>query len=187
MNIAVLTATGRVVVRPDTTRVKDEEDAYLPEFVNRVDYAPVVCARICKSGRSVSLKFADRYFESFTFGALLYPYDLMSGDEGFACASCLDHTTLLNLKFFDKIEAKSPNNKIVIKYNENVLLSGNIDIIGIIQQSIVEITKFCWLRVGDIVCVELEPLQRLIERNGTPSVLKAAFNSKTVFEKRIIL
>lgn len=188
MNIAVLTAGGKVIVRPDTTRVKDGEDVYLPEFVSAVEWTPVLYARICKSGRSVGKKFAERYFDGFNFGVLLYPTDLMDGsEESFACASCLDHTSVLNLQFLDKKEANSPNNKTVINTNNYVLNIDNLDIIDTIEKSIVEITKFCWLRVGDLIAVEIQPRKRLCERSDSPVGLSVQYGQRKDIDIQIIL
>ena len=187
MNIAVQTFSGKVIVRPDTTRVKDGEDVYMPEYVSRLEWSPVLYTKIIKSGRSVGEKFADRYFDSFNIGALLYPSDLIDGsEEGYACASCLDHTSILNLQFFDIKSAEKPDNKIVISNNNNVLYSNNVEFASIITKSIVEITKYCWLRVGDLLAVELRRKTALCDRQNSPFTISGSLNGKTVFDTRII-
>ena len=94
MNIPVITASGKVIVRPDTTWERDNEDVYLPEFVNSLSWTPVFFARVSKPGRSIGRAFASRYYDGIGFGVLLYPDDLLDGsEEGFACASCLDKVT----------------------------------------------------------------------------------------------
>lgn len=187
MNIAVQTFSGKVIVRPDTTRVKDGEDVYLPEFVSRLEWSPVLYTKIIKSGRSVGEKFADRYFDSFNIGALLYPSDLIDGsEEGYACASCLDHTSVLNLQFFDIKSPEKPDNKIVISNNNNVLYSDSVEFASIIAKSIVEITKYCWLRVGDLLAVELRRKTALCDRQNSPFTISGSLNGKTVFDTRII-
>ena len=143
MIIAVKTFTGKVIVRPDTTRVKDGEDAYMPEFISRLEWSPVLYTRITRPGRSISGKFAHRYFSDFSAGILLYPSDLMDGsEEGYACASCLDHTSLLNLGFPEQKRGENACNKIVIHNNNNVLYSENISVTDEIMRSIVQASKF---------------------------------------------
>ena len=187
MNIAVQTFSGKVIVRPDTTRVKDGEDVYMPEYVSRLEWSPVLYTKIIKSGRSVGEKFADRYFDSFNIGALLYPSDLIDGsEEGYACACCLDHTSILNLQFFDIKSPEKLDNKIVISNNNNVLYSDNIEFTSIIAKSIVEITKYCWLRVGDLLAVELHRKTALCDRRNSPFTISGSLNGTTVFDTKII-
>ena len=188
MNIAVLTDTGRVIVRPDTTRVKDGEDVYLPEFVNGVEWAPVLYTKVIKSGRSILPKFAGRYFDSFNSGILLYPSDFLDGtEEGYACASCLDHTSVINLNFFDISLAKNTDNKFVTIINNIVSYIDNIDIESTLSNSICEISKYCWLRVGDVVAVELRHRKGLMERKDAPVEIHFGFDTNELSAVKIIL
>ena len=96
MNIVVFSSDSNVFVRPDTTWERDNEDLYVPEFINTLSWTPVLFARISKPGRSISSKFASRYYDGIGYGVLLYPEDLISkGPEGFASACCVDHTSFL--------------------------------------------------------------------------------------------
>ena len=98
MNVVVLTSVGNVVVRPDTTWERDNEDFYVPSFIDSLKYSPVLFARVCKPGRSIGEKFASRYFDAVGYGVLLYPTELLAiKEQGWAAASCLDHTTFLPL------------------------------------------------------------------------------------------
>ena len=154
MNIIVKTSSSKYIVRPDTTWERDNEDFFPPEFVDSLSYTPVLFARISKPGRSVSEKFSSRYYDGVGYGMLLYPENMLgTAEEDFACASCLDHTSVLNLQFRDKKEAEKSNNKFVININNNVLYIDNVNIITHIESAISEITKYCWLRVGDLVVV----------------------------------
>lgn len=188
MNIAVQTYSGKVIVRPDTTRVKDGEDVYLPEFIDRVEWAPVLYTKIIKSGRSVGEAFAGRYYDSVNLGVLLYPSELLDGsEEGFACASCLDHTSVLNLQFCGQNKVINPYNIIVTNNNNNVLYSDIINIGDIFPKSIIEVTKYCWLRVGDLLAIELSPRSALCDRQNSPFQISGILNGETVFDTKIIL
>lgn len=188
MNIAVLTANGRVIVRPDTTRVKDGEDSYLPEFVNTVEWSPVLYTRIIKSGKSVSPRFAERYFDSFNVGLLLYPSDFIDGsEEGYACASCLDHTSVINLQFFPLKSEENTHNKFVININNIVSCINIEDITSALNRAITEITKYCWLRVGDIAALELAPREFLCDRSGSPAVIHYGYNGSEQSAVKVIL
>ena len=53
MNIVVFSSDSNVFVRPDTTWERDNEDLYVPEFINTLSWTPVLFARISKPGRSI--------------------------------------------------------------------------------------------------------------------------------------
>ena len=72
MNIIVKTFVGNVIVRPDTTWEKDNEDIYPQDFIETLSFTPVLFARISKPGKSVGLRFASRYYDSANYGLLLY-------------------------------------------------------------------------------------------------------------------
>ena len=103
MNIIVKTFGGNVIVRPDTTWEKDNEDIYPQDFIETLSFTPVLFARISKPGKSVGLRFASRYYDSANYGLLLYPENLLcGGEEDFACASCIDHTSFLPAPLYQK-------------------------------------------------------------------------------------
>lgn len=52
MNIIVKTASGHIIVRPDTTWEKDNEDVFLQDFIDTLTFAPVMFARVCKPGNA---------------------------------------------------------------------------------------------------------------------------------------
>lgn len=176
MNIVVITANGKCIVRPDTTWERDNEDFFPPEFVNRLSYSPVLFARISKPGRSIGEKFADRYYDGIGYGVLLYPQDLIDGSEaGYACASCLDHTTFLPFPLFNKVTLGQGNEfKLYVKKDSKP--SRNIFVhdagtTGMIEAAIAEATKYVYIRSGDILAVELKPRRALCSRaDGVISV-----------------
>ena len=118
MNIIVRTAEGKYIVRPDTTWERDNEDIYIPEFVNRITWTPVLFARVSKPGRSVGEEFAERYYDGIGYGVLLYPEDMCDGSEtGFACASCLDHTSFLPFPVYNKVTLDRPENMFELSFS----------------------------------------------------------------------
>ena len=147
MNILVVTPQNRVVVRPDTTWVRLNNDFYPPEFVNSLSFTRVLYVRICKPGRSVGRRFAERYYDLFGRGILLYPDDLLldGSPEGFACASCLDHTSYLPCEMAPK-SGLSPEDA------------------ARVCSAIELATRFCYIRVGDLLAIELGPPEHLRSR-----------------------
>ena len=167
MNIIVRTCSGKYIVRPDTTWERDSEDFYPPEFIDGLSWVPVLFARISRPGRSVGERFADRYFDGVGYGLLLYPDDLMDGECGLACASCLDHTSFLPFPVKEKTELSSEES-------------------AMIESAIEEATRYIYIRPGDIIAIELCGRTPLCRReNGTFSYV-SDFQGKTLPEFKIV-
>ncbi len=185
MNIVVLTAGRRTVVRPDTTWEKDSEDLYVPDFVSRVSWSPVLYARVSKPGRSIGLKFAGRYFRTFGYGALLYPEDLVDGsEEGYASACCLDHTSFLPGEMPDK-SATGGQVFRLLRDGEEIFVSESASE-RMIEESIAEVSRFCYLRTGDLVAAELRPRELLCVRTDGTTRLEGMLGEVRVFDFKTI-
>ncbi len=162
MNIVVLTYSGKVTVRPDTTWEKDGEDFYVPDFVDRLGWTPVVFARVTRPGRSIGARFAGRYFESTGHGVLLYPEDLMDGsEEGYACASCLDHTSFLPGTLLPKTACADFS----VRRGEEEIFRCEGTPAGRLEEAISEVSRFCYLRTGDLVAIEMQARRPLCTRD----------------------
>lgn len=190
MNILVRTQSGKYIVRPDTTWERDNEDLFLPEFVGRLTYTPVLFARISKPGRSVGEKFAERYYDGIGYGVLLYPEDMIDGSpEGFACASCLDHTSFLPFPVYNKVTLGREGNVFNLSADGKQLFSYNAGSAEMICKAIAEATRFIYIRTGDILAIELDERKPLADKsNETSSVqLKADYCDNPLMDFKIVL
>lgn len=182
MNIVLLTSGGKVIVRPDTTRARDGEDVYMPEFVKSVTYTPVLYAKISRPGRSIGEKFAGRYFEEMNAGVLLYPENLIDGTpEGYACASCIDRTSVLPFS----LVGKEADCEFRIEAGSGVISSFRRTP-GLLERAIAETSLHCYLRNGDYVAVELagrSPLP-VTEEDGICS-LRAFAGKERILDLRV--
>ena len=167
MNIIVSTFNGHYVTRPDTTWEKDNEDFFPPDFVGRLDFSPVLFARICKPGRSVGLRFASRYYDSVNYGILLYPADhIGDGPEFYAEALTLDHTSFLPAPM--RAVSELSGRPFSIMKDGTGIFSGSLsstEIAGTVEKAISEATSRIYIRTGDLVAVELAPVSHLADRS----------------------
>lgn len=165
MNIVVKTYSGHYIVRPDTTWERDNEDFYPPEFVSVLSFTPVLFARICKPGRSIGLKFASRYYDGINFGMLLYPEEFIDGaEEGFACASCLDHTSFLPFPIYNKLTLGQEGNRFELMSDGKEIFSFECGTVELIEKAIAMASERIYLRSGDILTVELDQRKELCRR-----------------------
>lgn len=73
MNILIYRLSDQAVYcRPDTTLQRTGEPYYIPESVKCLYKTPVVYVRICRAGKCVGEKFAERYYDKAYLGGLLY-------------------------------------------------------------------------------------------------------------------
>lgn len=163
MNIIVRTYNGHYVTRPDTTWEKDNEDFFPPDYIDTLACTPVLFARICKPGRSVGLRFASRYYDSVNYGVLLYPADHIHDDaESYAEALTTDHTSFLPAPLFPVVELDGK--PFILSKDGKAIFSGARSPAAIIEKSITEATSRLYIRTGDLIAIELAPMERTASR-----------------------
>lgn len=188
MNIIVKTYSDRIIVRPDTTWERDSEDVFLPEFVTRVDWTPVLFARICKPGRSVGQEFASRYYDGIGFGILLYPHDLLDGsEEGFAQASCLDHTSFLPFPVFDKQTLGTADNRFRLFKGGELIFEFNTGNPRMIEEAVAQATRYCYIRTGDLLAIELQERRELCCMEEGTTLVKGDWCCNPTLEFKVVL
>lgn len=184
MNIVVRTYNGSVVVRPDTTWKRGNDDFYAPEFVEEITAAPVFFVRICKANRSIAAKFADRYYDSVGGGLFLYPENLIDGSpEGFATACCLDRTTYLTYPEMDKALAGSDFH---LMAGDRLLFDGATPSPETVCDAIQDVSRFCYLRTGDYMAIELGPRIPVCGREDGRVEVKGSFCGNDTLDFSII-
>ena len=186
MNIVVKTYSGGCIVRPDTTWEKDNADLYVPEFVEGLSFSPVLFARVSKPGRSVGERFASRYYDAVGCGVLLYPEEMLDGSEtGFARASCLDHTSFLPAPMSDK--AVLGGECAFRLFSSDLLFETAVLSASMIENAIAEATKYVYLRIGDLVAVELDERRHLVSRSDGSVSVRGEFCGRTTNDFKIVL
>lgn len=185
MNIPVLTYSGKVVVRPDTTWKRGDEAFYAPDFVEQVTWAPAMYLNICRPGRSIGERFASRYYDAFGVGMLLYPENLVgSCPEGFAMASCIDHTSFLSHPAFglDSLDEGFS----LLKDGEALFSTERIPQ-PLLDRAVSEVSRFCYLRNGDFLAVELGPRMPLCSRGDGALTVEAFHTSDKVLDFKVVI
>lgn len=170
--------------RPDTTWERENKDYYSPEPVNRLHWAPVVFARICKAGKCINDRFAARYYDGFGFGALLYIGDRL---PDLASSSCADHTSILPHPLYNPAVLEGTDNIYNVYRNAEKVFGCSTD--GMkekIERAICAASAMTSLRIGDFVAVELAPVAPLAERENEETCLKASFCENSLYDFKLI-
>ena len=145
-----------VFMKPDSALLKKNKPFFLPDFSDNIHYEVEVVVKISKLGKSISSKFAPRYFDEVTLGvditardiqsrnaAAGYPWELSKGFDGaapvgtFVPVSSLEDVN--NLDFRLEI-----NGKIVQQSNTS-------DLIFSINEIIEYVSGFFTLKTGDLI------------------------------------
>ena len=101
MNIVVRHLDGSCSCRPDTTWERENKDIYAIPAVNAYRFTPVLFVRVSKAGKCVGYRFAQRYYDGFNFGVLLYgglrpgipPKEQAEHDTDYISGHTTGHTT----------------------------------------------------------------------------------------------
>ena len=168
--------------RPDTTWEKESRDLYIPEGVDKVLWAPVVYAKICKAGKCVSPKFVTRYYDAVGFGTLTY-----CDDADIAFSSCMDHSSLMPVPCLNPSVLENGEGTFVISAGtENMHINADKKMQQTLEEAICKASERVSLRIGDIVAIELTDLKVLAERQEGEADLKAEYNGNCLFDLKVI-
>lgn len=168
--------------RPDTTWEKESRDLYIPEGVDKVLWAPVVFAKVCKAGKCVSGKFVSRYYDAVGFGALVY-----CNDDNIAFSSCMDHTSILPMPLYNPVVFENGDNAFSINVGEKSLIYNADEAIRkALEETICKASERVSLRIGDMVALELSPLDIAAERNSGETGIKGKFCENPLFDLKVI-
>ena len=179
------TADGHIIVRPDTTWEKKGEDVFLPDFVSRLSFTPVLYAHICKPGKYIGGAFAPRYFDTVGYGLLLYPEDLLDGSAfGMAAACCLDHTSCLLPPTEDKGALAA--GRVVLSRDGVPLYSTDAGPVARLEEALCAASRPVYLRTGDLLAVELQERQPLCSRADGSVELRLTWGGRLVSQFKII-
>lgn len=185
MNIIVKTSDGGLMVRPDTTWEKDNEDFFPPEFVERLTYTPVLFARVSKPGRSVGLQFADRYFDSVGFGILLYPENLIDGKETGLCeATMIDHTSFLPSPMYNRVTLGQEGNRFILQKNGKTIFQYEEGNVNMIKEALSQATRYIFIRTGDLIAIELDGRKPLCGKEDTS--ISATWCENSILDFKIV-
>jgi len=182
MNIVVKTYGGAVYCRPDTTWERENKDLFVPDAVDGYNHAPVIFARISKAGKCISEKFAERYFDSFSYGTLLYV------GEDLACGSCYDHSSVLPGPLYGTPVLENPDNTFVLRKGQETIFTAKVGdgSAEAIKKAIAEVSKIVSLRIGDYVAIELAEKSELVSRSEESTLLSAEFCGNPLFDFNIV-
>ena len=145
-------------VKPDTSLNKDSNDYFCPDSINELAAAVFIYARATKAGKSVSAKFAQRYYTHVGKGVHYHvpQYIEAASPQSSWLSHSLDNTTFLT---------EEPQ-ELSLTPDEYKTL---------IDQAFEAASKHISFRTGDYIAVEITPAEKI--NAGTE---KYTCNNKTI-------
>ena len=183
MNIIVKPYNSQLCYcRPDTTWEKENRDLYIPEDVDKVLWSPVIFAKVNKAGKCVSEKFVARYYDAIGFGALIY-----CNEDNIAFSSCLDHTSILPTPTQSPEVFENVGNTLTLKIGDkSSVFEVGKEMKNALEEALCKASERISLRIGDMVAVELAPLEVVAERENGATCIRANFCENNLFDLKII-
>jgi acylpyruvate hydrolase len=146
-----------IFTKPDTALLRNNAPFYLPDFSNDIHHEVELVLRICKEGKNIQEKFANKYYDAIGIGIDFtardlqqkakekgLPWDIAKGFNGSAPISdkfipVSSFSDLKNINFSLTIngELKQQGNTSLMLFNFDFIIS--------------YLSKFFTLRTGDLI------------------------------------
>lgn len=142
--------------KPDSAIIKNNKPFYYPDFTKDLHYELEVVLKVNRLGRSISEKFAHRYFDEIGLGIDFTARDLQRQckDKGmpWEISKAFDGSAPIS-EFVSKEKFANLNNlKFKLEKNDVVVQRGSTsDLIFNFDKIISYVSKFVTLRTGDLI------------------------------------
>jgi acylpyruvate hydrolase len=182
-----LPAEPVVFLKPDSSLLKNNKPFFLPGFSENIHYEVEVVIKISKLGKSISSRFAPRYYDEITLGiditardiqsrqsAAGYPWELSKCFDGAApVGTFIPVSTVRDIADIDfRLEI---NGKVVQKSNTSDMIFNTNEIIEYVSQ-------YFTLKTGDLIFTGTPSGVGQLRRNDN---LVAYLEDKEVLDFRI--
>lgn len=148
--------TPVIFTKADSALLKDRKPFFIPDHLGQIDYEAELVVRICKLGKTVSERFAHRYYDAVTVGIDFtarelqkklreagQPWDLCKGFDGAAALG-----EWVSKEKFRDVQAMHFH----LDINGQTVQEGRTsDMIFSIDHIVSYISQFFTLKTGDII------------------------------------
>lgn len=145
-----------VFLKPDSSLLKNNKPFFLPDFSENIHYEVEVVVKIVKLGKSISSKFAPRYYDEVTVGIDVTARDIQSRQSAagypWELSKCFDGAapvgTFIPVKTFRDIR----DIDFRLEINDNIVQQSNTsDMIFGINEIIEYVSRYFTLKTGDLI------------------------------------
>lgn len=145
-----------IFMKPDSALLKDGKPFFIPDFSSQIDYETVLVIRINRLGKNIAERFAHRYYDAVTVGIDFTARDLqrkfrLDGKPWELCKG-FDNSAVIG----DWVPIENVSNVQQIHFHLDIdgrtVQEGNsADMLFCIDQIIAFVSRFCTLKIGDLI------------------------------------
>ncbi len=145
-----------IFLKPDSSLLKNNKPFFIPGFSQNIHYEIEIVLRICKLGRSISEKYAHRYYDQLTLGVDMTARELQSAlssaGSPWDISKSFDGAAPIG-EFITLQEAGDVNDiSFRLEKNGETVQSGNTSrLIFNFDQIIAYVSEFFTLKTGDLI------------------------------------
>jgi 2-keto-4-pentenoate hydratase/2-oxohepta-3-ene-1,7-dioic acid hydratase in catechol pathway len=145
-----------VFMKPDSSLLKNNKPFFLPGFSENIHYEVEVVIKISKLGKSISAKFASRYFDELTLGIDITARDLQSRQSAagypWEISKCFDGAAPLGTFIPVSSAGEIGDLDFRLEINGKIVQQSNTsDMIFNINEIIEYVSRFFTLKTGDLI------------------------------------
>lgn len=145
-------------LKPDTALLRNNDPFYIPSFSNEIHYETELVVRIKKAGRSISERFAHKYYDEVGLGIDFTARDLQreAVAKGHPWEKCkgFDHSAAVSPEFvkLPELGVNIQELHFEMKLNGEIRQSGDTShMIFSVDRVISHVSQFIMLRMGDLL------------------------------------
>ena len=145
-----------IFIKPKAALLMPEKPLYYPEFTDDLQYECELVVKICKNGKHIQEKFANKYYDQLTLGIDFtardlqntlkskgLPWEIAKGFDGSAAVGTFSPITA---------ETNMRNISFQLKKNDETVQDGNSrDMIFSLDRVIAYVSKFFTINIGDMI------------------------------------
>lgn len=143
-------------LKPETSILRNNRPFYYPEFSSRIAPHVGLVFRICKVGKSISARFASRYYDSVGVSICFTAVDILercaADNKPRDIATGFDNSMALSPNFVDISQTDICDIGFALEKNGQMVQSGSVQsmVFGI-DRLVSYISKFMMLKIGDLI------------------------------------
>lgn len=146
-----------IFMKPDSALLRNNDPFYYPDFSKNIHYEVELVVRICKVGKHIEKRYANRYYEEIGIGIDFTARDLQDDFKKkglpWEIAKGFDFSAPLSNNFVPKSNfADVQNINFSLQKNGEIVQIGNsANMIFSIDDIIEYVSKFFTLKIGDLI------------------------------------
>jgi 2-keto-4-pentenoate hydratase/2-oxohepta-3-ene-1,7-dioic acid hydratase in catechol pathway len=146
-------------LKPDTALLRNNAAFYYPDFTTQLEAQICAVVRLCRLGRSISERFAARYYDAVGAGVTFTAADLLARCKAEAqpwdTALSFDYSAAVSREFIGMAQWRESRYRMRAHADADIPLSpGNMQLV---DKIIEYVSNFMTVKIGDYLFIPLSP------------------------------